>query len=709
MSLLEVLQLVGYGTGASMTLWMSALLVRRRHLRGVEKSLIALGITIGIWHSCNFLTSLHRFLGLATTRWDFALRSIDSLAVISITLAYSILLHVHLHLWADARNRELTSTERLRVYLSYLPAVFLPVALIQLWRGPYEAMLTRFAVATVPVLTNISFLLAFSLWATYVLCLIAATDLLMARLASTRSERRFLVVLAGSFIVVAALVFLHGAVGVGSGGNISEYLKTLANLGSLLPAALIVYYIYRYRYLELVIRDSLVLASFSVVILTLYLVLVRSLGMWLTARFELRGGAVESLLILGLALVAVPIKGWLDRRFHRMFQQEATLYREVIARISDYKGQYQHLHDLLEFIEAKATDNLGLRRLRIIAPEMVKREAEQGKMSTVVDVEALTTLITEFEAAGTTVVEGNKTLSDQGFDLAFLLKRERRVIGLMLVAAAEDVLTPDTRTVLEVLAGQLAVAIEDSLIVEHNVRLERQLAQGERLAVLGQMAATVAHEVKNPLSAIKSIAQVMREDTVVANEYGRDLDLIVGETDRLNQSVSQLLNFAKSPQTFGSELSTEIVVRTVIEICRTEARGRNVEITSTVAVSALLNATVSQPVKDALTNLALNAVYATPVGGTVAIEVAWCGDQIVFSVEDSGPGVPEALRDRIWEPFFTTKQRGTGLGLSIVRKRMEEAGGEAVLTTSERLGGARFELRISSERCVEVQEVENRA
>jgi hypothetical protein len=235
MSLLEVLQLVGYGTGASMTLWMSALLVRRKHLRGVEKALIALGITIGIWHACNFLTSLHRFLGLATARWDFALRTTDSLAVISITLAYSILLHVHLHLWADARNRELTRTERLRVYLSYLPGIFLPAALIQIWRGPYEAMLSKFAVSAVPIFPNISFLVAFSLWATYVLCLIAATDVLMARLAGTRSERHFLIVLAGSFFVVAALVFLHGAVGIGSGGRVSEYLKTLASLGLCFP------------------------------------------------------------------------------------------------------------------------------------------------------------------------------------------------------------------------------------------------------------------------------------------------------------------------------------------------------------------------------------------------------------------------------------------------------------------------------------------
>jgi signal transduction histidine kinase len=151
------------------------------------------------------------------------------------------------------------------------------------------------------------------------------------------------------------------------------------------------------------------------------------------------------------------------------------------------------------------------------------------------------------------------------------------------------------------------------------------------------------------------------------------------------------------------------MVRSVIEICRAEARNRDVEVTSIVTVSALLNANVSQPLKDALINLVLNAIYATPTGGTVLVEVAQNGGQFVFSVEDSGPGVPETLRDRIWEPFFTTKQRGTGLGLSIVRKRMEEAGGDAVLKASEQMGGARFELRIPLEGCVEIQAIENRA
>src|SRR6185369_1104689 len=126
-------------------------------------------------------------------------------------------------------------------------------------------------------------------------------------------------------------------------------------------------------------------------------------------------------------------------------------------------------------------------------------------------------------------------------------------VGVMLVDAPADALTKEVRAVLEVLAAQSAIAVEDCRLMEENMQLERRVAQGERLAALGQMAASVAHEVKNPLSAIKSIAQVMHEDENLQREYGRDLRLIVGETDRLSRSVTQMLSFARqSPQTVAA-------------------------------------------------------------------------------------------------------------------------------------------------------------
>ena len=96
----------------------------------------------------------------------------------------------------------------------------------------------------------------------------------------------------------------------------------------------------------------------------------------------------------------------------------------------------------------------------------------------------------------------------------------------------------------------------------------------------------------------------------------------------------------------------------------------------------------------ALSNLLLNALQATPAGGHVTIESNCDGDGIHFAVSDSGPGIAAELQARIWEPFFSTRQRGTGLGLAIVRKRMEEAGGSARLAPSRNGKGARFELHL---------------
>ena len=113
-------------------------------------------------------------------------------------------------------------------------------------------------------------------------------------------------------------------------------------------------------------------------------------------------------------------------------------------------------------------------------------------------------------------------LTEAGIQARLSTSPEEKVAGLLAVDAAGPSLTPDARSVIATLADQVAIAIDDSRLMEENVRLERELAERERLASLGRMAATVAHEIKNPLSAIKSIAQVMREDENLNNDYARD-------------------------------------------------------------------------------------------------------------------------------------------------------------------------------------------
>ena len=293
MSPLEVLQLVGYSIGATLPLWMAVQLIsRRRNLTPIEKVLIALALTMCGWHSSNLFITLHGLFGFGVTNpnWITALRVADTLAVISITFCYSFLLHAHIYFWAAAAERAVKRSETLRIYASYATTLFLPFAIYKIWTGQYAPMLQRVHLFVIPM----------AVWITYVLGVIAITELLIAKRTRNVSERRIMRTLAASFVVIGVVILAALALGLGDGTQWGEYLKTVANLGSLLPSALLAYYIYRYRYLELIIEESLIVASFAAVVLTIYLYGIRTIGDWMTSRYGVRAGVVEALLILGL-------------------------------------------------------------------------------------------------------------------------------------------------------------------------------------------------------------------------------------------------------------------------------------------------------------------------------------------------------------------------------------------------------------------------
>ncbi|HEY6217676.1 MAG TPA: ATP-binding protein [Pyrinomonadaceae bacterium] len=666
---LEILQVIGYSIGALLPLWMLYQLVTHRSkLSTIERLLALLALTMGGWHTSNLVITLHGLFDLGPDTWITLLRVADTVAVVSITFAYSFLLHVHLHLWANAHGRPLNRSEDFRVYLSYVPTVFLLVAVPRLWSGDYEPMFAKLSFFVIP----------FAFWIAYVLGLIAVTELLIARRTKNRSEKRIMQTLAASFIGVGVVIFAALAAGVGAGTQAGLYLKTFANLGSLLPSVLLAYSIYRYRYLEIIIEESLVVVTFATVVLTVYVFGIRTIGDWMTQHYGVRPGLVEALLILALALLAAPLRGWLAQRFQKLFEREAALYKEIVARIGSYAGQHKDLSDLLHFVEERTTDALGLRKLKIFVDSdpWVAKVLDQSKEN------------------GWEPIEDEEVLTEQGFKIAYPLRREDKVEGLVAVDAASASLTPDARSIIGLLADQVAIAIDDSRLLGENLRLERELAERERLASLGRMAATVAHEIKNPLSAIKSIAQVMREDENLRNEYERDLGLIIGETDRLSQSVTQLLSFARKESPAGQPLSVDELVHSVVDLFRANAREQGIALDCEVNVQAELAGRSVAAVRDALSNLLLNALQATPQGGTVSLIAVAGNSDLVISVQDSGSGVPFDLRERIWEPFFTTRQRGTGLGLAIVRKRVQEIGGSASLELSQNGHGALFQLRV---------------
>ena len=673
---LQILQLVGYSIGALLPIWMAIQLVTHRNkLTSLERMLALLALTMGGWHTSNLVITLHGLFELDVDQWATSLRIADTVAVVSITFAYSFLLHVHLHLWANAYSRGLTKGEQLRVYLSYVPTIFLVVAIPRLWMGNYAPMFVKLKFFVFP----------FAFWIAYVLGLIALTELFIARKTSNRSEKRIMRTLAASFIAVGVVIFAALAAGVGEGTIAGLYLKTFANLGSLVPSVLLAYYIYRYRYLEIIIEESLVVLTFATFVLTVYVFGIRTIGDWLTQRYGVKPGLVEALLILGLALFAAPFRGWLGQRFQKLFERETALYKQIVARIGSYAGQYKDLVELLNFVEERTTEVLGFKRLKIFVKGDTTEEAWVARV------------LERSREESWDPIEDEPLLTEYGFKLAYPLRREDKVAGVLAIEAAGGSLTPDARSVIGTLADQVAIAIDDSRLMEENVRLERELAERERLALLGRMAATVAHEIKNPLSAIKSIAQVMREDETLTSEYARDLSLIVGETDRLSQSVTQLLSFARKESPSEQPLGVNELLRSVVDLFQASAREQGIVLECEVKNDAQLSGKCVSVLRDALSNLLLNALQATESGGSVRLSANVHNTQLLISVQDTGPGIAAELREQIWEPFFTTRQRGTGLGLAIVRKRVQEVGGAASLGSIRNGHGALFHLRVPLE------------
>lgn len=247
--------------------------------------------------------------------------------------------------------------------------------------------------------------------------------------------------------------------------------------------------------------------------------------------------------------------------------------------------------------------------------------------------------------------------------------------GLMLLDTGTRRPLEDEEAVLRALAPQIAQSIEACRLVEEKIGLERRLARQENLAELGQAAATLAHEIKNPLSSIKTLARLLREDEAVAETHGKDLEFIEAEVDRLDRSVRQLLGFARSNQELNEEVDLSALVRELCVLVGRQARPDGVEVRCDIEQALRVSSANRELLEQAILNPILNAVQASPSGSIVEV-TARRQSRTVITIRDHGPGIPEHLRERVFDPFFTTRQRGTGLGLAIARRNMRLLGGD---------------------------------
>jgi signal transduction histidine kinase len=228
---------------------------------------------------------------------------------------------------------------------------------------------------------------------------------------------------------------------------------------------------------------------------------------------------------------------------------------------------------------------------------------------------------------------------------------------------------------------------------EKNRLLERR----NRLAALGEMAAGMAHEIRNPLGGIQLYASMLAADMADRPASLTVVRKISQGVVRLEGLVSQVLQFTREIRANIGTMDLSQTVLQAVEYAALRLGKRQIECHRRGPVLLEIQAD-SNLIEQAILNLVLNAADATPEHGTVIIEFRAPVDeqearQFILSVEDTGPGVPSDMMDKIFNPFFTTKDDGTGLGLAIVH-RIVEAHDGTIIVKNIPAGGARFEIRI---------------
>jgi signal transduction histidine kinase len=245
------------------------------------------------------------------------------------------------------------------------------------------------------------------------------------------------------------------------------------------------------------------------------------------------------------------------------------------------------------------------------------------------------------------------------------------------------------------LLTQAGIAFESAYLSQSQRDRMRRLYRAERLATVGQLAASVAHEIRNPMTAIRSTIQYLLRDFDNSNPKRELAQGVIAEVDRIDRIVDGLLSLTRRAEfTPGKIFLAQLIGQTLL-LVRTQAQEQSIEILwKEPPQEAQVMADAAQ-LKQLMLNLVMNAMQAMPNGGRLRIDLNVRSqalglpgekDWVVISIVDTGCGIPAGALDRVFDPFFTTKPGGTGLGLSTCYAIAKQHGGDIEINSQENEG-----------------------
>ncbi len=485
----------------------------------------------------------------------------------------------------------------------------------------------------------------------------------------------------------------------------------LASLYSLLVSLFFTIALIRYRLLDihLIIRGGIVYSTVSGLILAIYILIIKNIGEAISRQAYGRSLLVESALILALVFLLLPFQRKVGDWIDRFFYMERVRFRTKLSEFS------RTLTELVDLDEVARTSVYFIRQTFHVDPVAFfsfRNEADEyhpifgapihgemkyssqhpfvkkvGSNGRPVDLEHLR------ESAGDG--EGIDDLIEKGWVAVAPFFLKEKLLGFILLGRkrSQKDYTVEELELLEAFSNQAALAVSRALIYRDMSLKDKQIMRAEKMAAIGELAAGIAHEIRNPLGIITGSAEILRKrgEKKIRDEM---INYILEESGRINGLISSFLDFArpKEPKLESCDLR-EVLEKTLL-LLSPQAHTLGVKIMKEIPERPLWISIDPDQMRQAFTNLGVNALEAMPQGGVLRVTVVEnAKSKVLVTFNDTGKGIPKEVRTKVFDPFFTTKEGGTGLGLSIAHRIISQHGGDILLEEGGK-GGSTFTITL---------------
>ncbi len=677
MTFIEIVALIGFILGSILHTVLSIFIVQRKNKKGSELIFLFLVISVAAWHYGNAISLFSIML--------FG-KNIPVINQLSSDFAYmgmgvmpSLLLHTAILFLLESGRKIKKKTMTTIITIIYLPVIPLTLTAVRI-----------ISFEEAHVLTSVSpFVKPFIIWLLFSIFASAVISRILSAKVEEVEEQKFHFSIFWILIFITFLVTFTVLLEGRTLPYVGEYMVLATMLSSIFPSIIFSYYVYRYNYMEFVLRRSVFYSFLAILVICFYYFGIRQLGKYLEFNYSVNAKVLEAVLIIALVYWFPKLKENIQSSMRRLFFKKIAdseyLLNDLSHQIST--DLLIDLSRLLKNIVESIKKATAIKDVNLILFKGGSTQVVGGGENTLMARDDLSNTIKYFDKGEIAVLDRHEITDASIINemkrlemfFVFPIFKDRMLTGLLTLGKSRRGmrLPTDSLEQLMIIANQISSAMAKAELIQEKLQLERKMYENEKLSSLGRLSTSVAHEVKNPLSSIKAIVQVLKEDFKNETKTQKSLSIIVEEIDRLTKVVNQLLVFAKPQGDSKTNVKISDLINKVLVVLKHEAKMNNIDIHLDMSNYLPLIVADEGSLTEVFFNIIHNAIQAMSEGGNLSISITYeqKDNYIRIVFENSGPGISQEDIGKIFEPFYTTKQMGTGLGLAIVKKKLEEVKG----------------------------------